>query len=242
MLILKQTTVEFDGINASPFCAKVELFLNYYQIPFKIEAALPMHGPYKKIPFVEYQGETIGDSELILQRLIKDYGIDLGLTEAQLATGRSWQQLLEQHLYWVIVYNRWVPEDSWQKLEDAFFSGLKWPLRPIIAKQSRKLAQKNLYSQGMGRFSLEQVVQAGRADLKALSAHLSVNKYICGQTFSYFDLIAYATIKNINNQQMKIALTAVIQEFQALLDYQRRIETVIKNSHASEQQPALKRA
>jgi len=229
MLILKQTTVEFDGINASPFCAKVELFLNYYQIPFKIEAALPMHGPYKKIPFVEYQGETIGDSELILQRLIKDYNIDLNLTAPALAQGRAWQLLLEQHLYWNIVYNRWVPEDSWEKLETAFFSGLKWPLRPIIAKQARKLAQKNLYSQGMGRFSLEQVLQAGRADLKALSAHLSANKYICGDTFSYFDLITYATIKNINNQQMKIALTAVAQEFQPLLDYQKRVALVIKN-------------
>jgi glutathione S-transferase len=121
MLILKQTTVEFDGINASPFCAKVELFLNYYQIPFKVEAALPMHGPYKKIPFIEYQGETLGDSEIIIQRLIKDNKIDPGLSSLQLSQGRAWQQLLEQHLYWVIVYNRWIPEDSWKKLEAAFF-------------------------------------------------------------------------------------------------------------------------
>ncbi|PKG38233.1 Tom37 metaxin N-terminal-like domain-containing protein [Psychromonas sp. Urea-02u-13] len=229
MLILKQTTVEFDGINASPFCAKVELFLKYYQIPFKIEAALPMHGPYKKMPFIEYQNETIGDSEFILQRLIKDYKIELGLTPPQLAQGRAWQLLLEQHLYWVIVYNRWVPEDSWKKLEDAFFSGLKWPLRPIIAKQSRKLAIKNLYAQGIGRFSLTQVLHTGREDLKALSNHLTVNKYICGDTFSYFDLIAYATLKNINNQQMEIALTAVIQEFQTILDYQQRIEEIVNN-------------
>lgn len=229
MLILKQTAVEFDGINASPFCAKLELFLTYYQIPFKIEAALPMHGPYKKIPFVEYQGETLGDSELILQRIIKDFNIDLGLTAPQLALGRAWQQLLEQHLYWVIVYSRWVPEDSWIKLEAAFFSGLKWPLRPMIAKQSRKLAKKNLYSQGIGRFSLEQVLQTGRADLKALNDHLAVNQYICGETFSYFDLIAYATIKNINSQQMKTALTSVIQEFQPLLAYQQRIEKTLNN-------------
>ena len=233
MLILKQTTVEFDGINASPFCAKVELFLNYYQIPFKIEAALPMHGPYKKIPFVEYQNETIGDSELILQRLIKDYNIDLGLTPPQLAQGRAWQLLLEQHLYWIIVYNRWVPENSWQKLEKAFFSGLKWPLRPIIAKQSRKLAIKNLYSQGIGRFSLEQVLHAGREDLKALNCHLSENKYMCGDSFSYFDLITYASVKNINNQQMEIALTSVIEEFQPLLDYQQRIELIINNPPTS---------
>jgi glutathione S-transferase len=229
MLILKQTTVEFNGINASPFCAKLELFLNYYQIPFNTEGALPMNGPYKKIPFVEYQGETIGDSELVLQRLIKDYQIELGLTQPQLAQGRAWQLLLEQHLYWVLVYNRWVPEDSWKKLESAFFAGIKWPLRPIIAKQSRKLAIKNLYSQGIGRFSLDQVLQLGREDLNALSIHLSANKYICGDTFSYFDLIAYATIKNINNPQMKVALTAVIQDFQPLLDYQQRIELMINN-------------
>jgi glutathione S-transferase len=82
----------------------------------------------------------------------------------------------------------------------------------------------------MGRFTLEQVLQAGRTDLKALNNHLSANKYICGETFSYFDLIAYATIKNINNKQMQIALSTVIQEFQSLLDYQQRIELLIKKT------------
>ena len=201
-----------------------------------------MHGPYKKIPFIEYQGETIGDSELILQRLIKDYNINLGLTAPQLAQGRAWQLLLEQHLYWIMVYNRWIPEDSWKKLENAFFSSLKWPLRPIVAKQSRKLAQKNLFSQGIGRFSLEYVLQAGKADLGALSDHLSVNKYISGDTFSYFDLIAYAIIKNINNQEMEIALSAIIQEFQPLLDFQKRIELIINSSPNKNNRAKLKTA
>ncbi len=231
MLILKQTVIEFDGINASPFCAKLELFLKYFNIPFKVEAALPMHGPNKKIPFAEYQGETLGDSELILRRLIKDYDIHQGLTDQQKSQGHVWQQMLEQHLYWVLVYSRWVPEQSWEKLEAAFFSGLKWPLRPIIAKQSRKLAKKNMYSQGIGRFDFKQVLAMGREDLSALNTHLSINTYICGEQFSHFDFFVYAIIKNIDNSEMNTELSLLIKPFTHLRDYQKRVEKQLANGH-----------
>ncbi|MCE2593696.1 glutathione S-transferase N-terminal domain-containing protein [Motilimonas cestriensis] len=233
MFILKQTTVEFDGINASPFCAKVELFLRYHQIPFKIEAALPMHGPYKKIPFAVYQGETLGDSELILQRLINDYAIDEGLTSLQQSQGYAWQMALEQHLYWLMVYCRWHPEASWKILEQAFFSGLKWPARPFIAKQSRKLVLKNLYSQGVGRFSLKQVLQAAEQCFVALEAHLSKNTFICGDTFSRFDLFAYAIVKNIDNHDMPTPLASIIEGFSQLKLYQARVEQALKNKAGS---------
>ncbi|WP_019614829.1 glutathione S-transferase family protein [Psychromonas ossibalaenae] len=224
MLILKQTQVQFDGINASPFCAKLELFLTYFKIPFKIEAALPMHGPHKKIPFVEYQGETLGDSELILQRLIKDYKIEQGLTDMQISQGIAWQAMLEQHLYWIMVYNRWVPEQSWKILENAFFSQLRQPLRAIIARQSRKLAKKNLYAQGIGRFNLEQLLELAEQDLKALNVHLADNAFICGEVFSHFDLFAYALIKNINSCEINTPLSELSRQFKELCRYQQRVE------------------
>ncbi len=136
MIILKQTTTKFDGLNASPFCSKLELFLRYYQIPFSIKPALPMHGPYGKIPFIEYQGETLGDSELIIQQLLTDYNIDTGLTEKQQSQGRAWQLMLENHLYWVMVYCRWIHDAGWAKLEPLFFGALKWPLRVILARRT----------------------------------------------------------------------------------------------------------
>ncbi len=229
MITLRQSTTEFDGINASPFCSKLELFLRYYQIPFSLKPALPMHGPYRKIPFIEYQGKTIGDSELIIQQLLIDYGIDTGLNEKQQSQGRAWQLMLEHHLYWVMVYCRWITDSGWAKLEPVFFGGLKWPLRTILATRTRKSVEKDLYAHGLGRFSLEQVLQEGEKDIAALSTHLATEPFICGDKFSYFDFFAYAIIRGINSRDMPTPLTDIIKAYPSLDDYLQRVKAKLES-------------
>lgn len=224
MLILKQSAVRLDGINASPFCAKLELFLQFYQIPYSIKHALPMHGPYKKIPFVEYQGEVLADSDLIIQRLLEDYKINVDLSELELSQARAWKMLIEEHLNWIVVYSRWIPEQSWQRLSTLFFSRLKWPLRSIIARVSRRKVEKALYSQGIGRFDFEQIMAEGNKDLMAINSLLSEQSFIAGEQFSYFDCSAYGVLKSIVNQDMPTPLTDIAAQYPHIRAYLQRVE------------------
>ncbi|MFC1235889.1 glutathione S-transferase family protein [Vibrio sp. F74] len=232
MIVLKQAATEFDGINASPFCAKLELFMHYYQVPFTKKHALPFHGPYKKMPYIEFQGETLGDSELIIQRLISEYAIETGLDERQVSQGRAWQRLLEDHLYWVMVYCRWMVGSSWERFEPIIFGSLKWPLRPMISRRSRAQVKKDLYSQGIGRFTLDEILLEGQKDIQALNAHLTYHLFICGEKLGYFDLFAYAIIKNIDSQDMPTQLTEVVRQYPQLSDYISRVESeLLLTSH-----------
>lgn len=223
MIVLKQPDISFDNINASPFCQKLKSFLLFHNIPFTEKKAIPNHGPYQKVPFVEYQGKTLGDSDLIIQQLTKDLNLPTNLSYDQVATGTAWQRLLEDHLYWVLVYCRWIPNEQWLVLKQAFFGPLPLLPRTIIAQLSRNQVRRTLKGQGFGRFSLEQVVELGLQDLTALDNHLNNNTFICGDNISHYDFYADAIISALFSNDLPIAITKYEHQFKFLKTYQERV-------------------
>jgi glutathione S-transferase len=74
--------------SAGPFAIKLLAWLELTGIPY--EQAFednPRKGPKGKNPWIELDGELIGDSELIIEHLSKRHGVDLdaGLTNEQKA-------------------------------------------------------------------------------------------------------------------------------------------------------------
>ncbi len=88
-----------------------------------------------------------------------------------------------------------------------------------------------MYSQGIGRFDLKQVLAMGEKDLNALNTHLSTNTFICGEQFSHFDFFAYALIKNIDNSEMFTELSLLIKPFTYLAAYQKRVNKQLVKGH-----------
>ena len=223
MIILHQTNIEFSGINASPFCQKLHSFLKQHKLLHQVQTALPHHGPYNKMPYVTYQGSPLADSECIIEQLAKDFEINIHLTP----TARSWQRTLEEHLYWIMVYSRWMDNDAWKILKRAFFNPVPILFRHWVSSKARTLVRRNLYSQGLGRLSEQQIYQKGETDLKALNAHLTQSKFIGGEVLCHADFFARALLRNINNTEMPTRLTKIADKYQALSAYCLRVEKVL---------------
>ena len=70
----------------------------------------PRAAPTKKIPYIDDGGTIIGDSGLIVDHLKKKYGdaLDAKLTADQRALGHLLRRTLEESLYFVGLYARWV--------------------------------------------------------------------------------------------------------------------------------------
>lgn len=83
----------------SPFCFKLELFLKMNSIPYNVSTSDPF-GPKGKAPWIEWNGEAIGDSSLIVERLADKNAVDKKYTEAQLLEGHAYKTMLEEHAYW----------------------------------------------------------------------------------------------------------------------------------------------
>jgi glutathione S-transferase len=77
-----------------PFALKLLAWLELAGLPYEqVFEANPRKGPKGKNPWIELDGERIGDSEVIIDLLRKRHAIDLddGLTPEQVAIGHAWR-------------------------------------------------------------------------------------------------------------------------------------------------------
>ena len=147
----------FGVVDASPFVVKVDLFLKMAQIDCEHMSDFNQlkKSPKHKFPFIDDNGTKVGDSAFILKQLTEKYDIklDVHLDATQKAQASLYTKALDESLYWCLVYSRWVKDDTWPLLKDAFFSEIPIPFKWIMPNIIRKDVKNTLRRQGYGRHS-----------------------------------------------------------------------------------------
>ena len=69
-----------------------------------------LRAPKGKLPFIDDNGTIVADSTLIRLHLEQKHGIDFDRGLSARDRGIAWatEKMLEDHLYWVLVYWRWM--------------------------------------------------------------------------------------------------------------------------------------
>lgn len=186
--------------NASSFCLKLEAYLRLAGLPYESVYASDMRGaPKGKMPWIEDGATRLGDSSLIIDYLKQRYGdpLDARLDARQRALGVAVQRMVEEHLYFALLWWRWVDDAGWAVTRAAFFAGLPAPLRALVAPLVRRGVAKQLHAQGMGRFDHEERCRLAQRDLDALAALLGDQPYLLGEIPSSYDVAIYALLANV---------------------------------------------
>lgn len=213
--------------NASPFCMKLETYLRMAKLPYEIvKVADPRQGPKGKLPYIEENGQRIGDSGLIIDYLKQKYGdsVDSHLNEKQKAEALLIQRLIEEHLYWIMVYSRWMDQRFWPITKQAFFGHIKGLKGYIITKVVWKKMYNQLQEQGMGRHTEAEVYQLGLDDLQALNCLLGTNPYLMGKEPSSVDASFYGFLANILYPPIPTPLQEYVKSQQNFVDYCERMK------------------
>jgi glutathione S-transferase len=202
MIKLYQFEPAFGLPNASPFCMKLETYLRMAGLPFEIPTATLAHlrrAPLGKMPYIEDQGRLLADSSFIIEDLKLRYGdpLDGWMTAPESATALAFQRLLEENLYWAVVYTRWVEPQGWEMTREAFFGKLPVPLKWIVPPLARRGLIQELRGHGMGRHSREEILAIGRRDITALADFLDDKAFFMGDLPSSLDACAYAFLANL---------------------------------------------
>ena len=125
--------------SVSPFCLKLDVYLRLAKIPHRaVVDATPFGAPKGKLPYIEHEGKKIGDSGFIIDYLVeRRLGSDpnASLTAGERGAALALRRLIEENLYWVMVYDRWVIEENWQRFRDVVLGGIPALVRPIILPQ-----------------------------------------------------------------------------------------------------------
>jgi glutathione S-transferase len=186
--------------SVGPFSLKLETYLRMVGIPYRSVAdATPFRGPKRKLPWIEHEGRRIGDSGFIIEYLEQRFGCDpdAALAAGQRATSLALRRLLEESLYWTLVYDRWLVEENWP-LTRAVVLGLVPPLlRPVVGPMARRGVRRQLEQQGTGRHTRDEIHAIGRRDIDAVADHLADRPFLMGDAPTGIDAVAYGLLANV---------------------------------------------
>lgn len=192
--------------NLSPFVLKVDCYLRMIGLPYELCSfrflADFVQAPKGKIPYIEDNGLKVADSGFILEYLQTTYGDRLGehrLSQRDHAIALGMRRLMEEHLYFVMGYARYIEEDVWRQYKDVLFGRYRDTPTELDAAvaQYRDIVRSYLHGQGLGRHSRAEVYALGNADVTALSAYLEDRPYFLGEEPTALDATAYGFLANI---------------------------------------------
>eukprot|EP00058_Branchiostoma_floridae_P005308 XP_002590796.1 hypothetical protein BRAFLDRAFT_218761 [Branchiostoma floridae] len=175
----------------------METYLRMADIPYK-----PMYGrldlenfvPQLKMPWIEYNGEAMGDSGLIMEFLNREKGVDLNqsLSSADKAVSRAFTKMVEENTCWCVKVTRYI--DNFDKLHELY--ELPWGLRFLMRIYRRKTRQM-AWSHGIGRHSKDEIESIIEKDLKAISTFLGTKPYLMGDEPTEVDAAMFGQLSGI---------------------------------------------
>jgi glutathione S-transferase len=182
MITLYAFGPHFGLPDPSPFALKADLLLKMTGLRYETAfGGLPI-APKGKLPFIVDDGEAIADSTFIREHLERKYGIDFdeGLTPAEQAQAWAVERMMEDHLYWAMLHDRWMIDENFATGPARFFDGAPDGVRESLMAQARARVREALNAQGLGRHSGEEIAALAARSLGAVSALIGEGPYLMG--------------------------------------------------------------
>jgi glutathione S-transferase len=214
-------------MNLSPFCMKAEVFLRLSGLRHRcINDATPLRTPKGKLPVLRDDGKQVADSAAIVAYLQQRYGAQLprALLEPETPGLLALRRLLEDHLYFAMLWLRWIDGDGWAFTAPVFFGALPPGVRHVVPALVRRKIRRDLVGQGMGRHSRDEIVARAVADIGVLAAALGDDPFYAGAEPGAIDATAYAFLANIAWVPVETPVKAAVLAQPHLLQYCERMK------------------
>jgi glutathione S-transferase len=186
--------------DASPFVMKVETYLRIKGLEYETLSSDVRKAPRKQLPYIEIDGKITADSTAIVDQLeasAETEKLDAHLDAKQRAIGQAFKSMLEEHLYFCVLFMRWATDDGWTVFEPRLREmigkmGVPGLLRGMVSGQARKYTVGRTATQGVGRQPRAEVVKNANKLIDALAEQLGDGPYFFGDKPTTYDATVYA--------------------------------------------------
>ena len=224
-----------EAFSLSPFCAKAALMLDYAGVEWRREDLNdPRQMPHRKLPAIRTsEGTVVADTDAI-RLYLESLGIDFqpGLSDAQKAHSRALIRMAEEHLYFLLVLDRWGRDDVWPVIRDMYFHEIPNLLRKPISNRLRRNLLRGLDAQGLARFSEEERVDRVEQDLKAISDLLWTGPYLMGDRVTLCDLSVAPILNAMRVTPVETDLVRRVAQDPILTEYIDRVHASVHGQPA----------
>ena len=213
-------------IDASPFVVKAEIMLKMAGLEYEVDYDGFNKAPKGKLPYINDDGKVIADSVFIRIHIEDKYKFDFdaGLDERQRGIAWAIEKMVEDHLYWAMVRERWLEDDNFNKGPRAFFDKAPALIRPLIAAMVQKKIRKNVYAQGLGRHTRNEAnMLAGRA-VDGLAAILGERQFIMSDQPCGADAMIFANLASMAEPAFNSPMIDKINSHANLEAYLKRMK------------------
>ena len=138
----------------------------------------------------------VSDSTFIRAHIERKYGVDLDASLDARQRAHAWaiERLLEDHLYFAMVWFRWLVPENFAKGPAHFADQAPEDQREQLRRDMQARKQAELHAQGLGRHTAEEIAQLGRRSVEALAVLLGDNAWLMGDTPSAVDATAFGML------------------------------------------------
>eukprot|EP01028_Stygiella_incarcerata_P002268 TRINITY_DN1421_c0_g3_i2.p1 TRINITY_DN1421_c0_g3~~TRINITY_DN1421_c0_g3_i2.p1 ORF type:complete len:286 (+),score=74.01 TRINITY_DN1421_c0_g3_i2:82-939(+) len=231
-VVLFHTIPSHCGVpgSISPFCLKLETFFKMAGVRYE-RSKCKKRAPKGKFPFIELNGKRIGDSDRIIKHLVENglaNDLDIDLPPEKKALGFMIRQMVEEHLYFILVYFRWVDDEGWEVFREHLKPMFPIPipcLRDMVMSLVRRRVKSMLNAQGIARHSREEIVEMGKETITALSDLLEDQKYFLSSMGpTSLDSAVFGALANVVFDPIDTELFSFCRSQANITEYVRRIK------------------
>ena len=180
-----------------PFDLKLLAWLNLAGIPYEqVFQDDPRKGPKGKNPWIELDGERIGDTETIIDLLGKRFGVDLdeGLTPEQRAVGHAWRRTFEEHFHQVLEWELFLHPAGAAHMKGSMEAKMPPVIGTLVFSMMRSHFRKQLHARGLARHSPDIIAAKGCSDVDELAAFLDDRDYLVADRTTSFDAAVFGLL------------------------------------------------
>jgi glutathione S-transferase len=212
--------------SAGPFAIKLLAWLELAGIPYEqVIEDNPHKGPKKKNPWIELDGERIGDSEVIIEVLSQAHKVDVdeGFSSEQRAVGHAWRRTFEEHFHQVLEWELFQHPAGQAYMRTAMTSKMPPVVGPVVFSMLKIHFAKQLHARGIARHPPDIIEAKGRADIDALAAFLGDRPFLLGNRPGTADAAVFGQLAPMISWPMATPVASYARSVKSIADYCERM-------------------
>ena len=214
----------YGRADASPFCVKAEAYLRMLGVEYDLVRGTPMKSPRGQLPVLLHRNEVVAGSSEIIDYLRGLHGshLDDWLTDQQQVQAYHLLKSVEEHLYFLLLYQRWLSPKNFKLVENTFFADLNPIAKFLIARLVRRGARQRCVQQGLGRYSPQEINTLAEEAVTMLSRSLGDQDFFFGDKPCWVDCSMFGFITNLLISEFPDGVGAHTRTHENLVAYEQR--------------------